>query len=126
MPQYQPNVELIKEKLISNTTVDAHLTILTFFNKFKYNKEIDTDAYTIIESTLNNDDKIRELLERLNNILKNDKTSNQVLYITSNIYYKIMEVVRHQKVKNELAQCQRPSTPPPRAHNIAPKIAGLR
>ena len=125
MPQYHPNVELIKEELISNSTVDTHLTILTFFKTSKHNQEIDTDAYTVIESTLNNDQKIKKQLERLNNILKKDKTNNQVLYITSNIYFQIMKDVLHHKVKNELAQC-RPSTPPTTTRDGAPKIAGLR
>ena len=121
MPQHHPDITSIIDNLKSTTTVDAHITILTFFNTAKNHKKIDKDAYAVIESTLNNDEKIRKQLERLNDTLKKDKTSRQVLYITGKIYYQIMDVVLHQKVKNELAQ-YRPSTPPP----TAPKIARLR
>ena len=120
MPQqYHPYVTLIKNKLTSNTRINAHLTILTFFNS------ANKDAYTVIETALNDNEKIKELLERLDVILENDYTSNRVLYVTGEIYNQIMEVVRHQKVKNELAQ-YRSSTPPTTNRDSAPKIAGLR
>ena len=101
--QYHPDIKSIKETLTFNTAIDAQHTILDFFHRAKDNKKIDIDAYTVIKTTLNQSAEVIKQLSCLNDILKKDNTDNQVLYITGEIYNNLINAVRYQKVKAELA-----------------------